>query len=133
MARTGGVGAGPDRVQLQEVLSNPVNNAIDAMEGTTDRDRLLRVKTAPRGHDAIAVEVQDTGTGFDPTRLDHLFDAFVTTKPHGTGLALATCRMIIELHGGKLTAESDGASGARFEFVLPTMAAGGAAGSGHRA
>jgi signal transduction histidine kinase len=79
----------------------------------------------------IAVEIQDTGPGIDPTRLGGIFDAFVTTKPHGTGLGLAICRMIIEHHGGKLTAASDGASGAHFEFVLPMLAVGRAAGPGH--
>jgi signal transduction histidine kinase len=121
------------RAQLQEVVANLVNNAIDAMEGTTDRDRLLRVKTAPRGRNAISVEIQDSGPGIDPARLEDIFDAFVTTKPHGTGLGLAISRMIIEHHGGKLTASSDGASGARFEFVLPLVAVEGAAGRGDRA
>jgi signal transduction histidine kinase len=116
------------RAQLQEVVVNLVNNAVDAMEGTTDRDRLLRVKTAPRGHDAIAVEIQDTGPGIDPSRLSDIFAAFATTKPHGTGLGLAICQTIIEQHGGKITATSDGLNGARFEFVLPAMQ--GVAGSG---
>ena len=52
-------------------------------------------------------------------RLASIFGAFVTTKAHGTGLGLAICRMIIEHHGGQLTASSDGESGALFEFVLP--------------
>lgn len=109
------------RAQLQEVVANLVNNAIDAMAGTTGRDRLLRVKTTPRGRGAIAVEIHDTGPGIDPTRLSDIFAAFTTTKPNGTGLGLAICQMIIERHGGKLTASSDGASGTRFEFVLPMM------------
>lgn len=114
------------RSQLQEVVTNLVTNAIEAMDGRTDRHRLLRVRSGRRGLNAVSVEIQDTGPGIDPTRLDDLFDAFVTTKPHGTGLGLAISRMIIEHHGGKLTAWSDGASGARFEFVLPTMVAEGA-------
>jgi len=109
------------RAQLQEVVLNLVNNAADAMEGTINRDRLLRVKTAARGHDAIAVEIQDTGPGIDPSRLSDIFAAFATTKPHGTGLGLAICQTIIKQHGGKITAASDGVSGARFEFVLPAM------------
>jgi signal transduction histidine kinase len=109
------------RAQLQEVVVNLVNNAVDAMDGTTNRDRLLRVKTTPRGRDAIAVEIQDTGPGIDPSRLSDIFAAFATTKPHGTGLGLAICQTIIEQHGGKIIAASDGVSGARFEFVLPAM------------
>jgi signal transduction histidine kinase len=121
------------RAQLQEVVANLVNNAIEAMESTTDRGRLLRVKTALNGRDAIAVEIQDTGPGIDPTRLSEIFDAFVTTKPHGTGLGLAICRMIIEHHGGELAASSDGASGALFRFILPMIAADGVIGRGPRA
>jgi signal transduction histidine kinase len=67
------------------------------------------------------VEIQDTGQGIDPARLDGIFTAFTTTKPKGTGLGLAICRVIIQQHGGTLAASSDGASGARFEFVLPMM------------
>jgi signal transduction histidine kinase len=109
------------RAQLQEVVANLVNNAIEAMEATSDRDRVLRLKTQLRGRDAIAVEIQDTGPGIDPKRLGEIFDAFVTTKPQGTGLGLAICRMIIDHHGGELTASSDGKSGAQFEVVLPVM------------
>jgi signal transduction histidine kinase len=79
------------------------------------------VKTGLRGRDGIAVEIQDSGPGIDPERLGGVFDAFVTTKPDGTGLGLAICRMIIEHHGGELTASSDGRSGAVFRFVLPSM------------
>jgi hypothetical protein len=63
--------------------------------------------------------VEDSGPGIDPEKLDGIFTAFVTTKSHGMGLGLAICRMIIEHHGGQLTASSDGKSGALFQFVLP--------------
>ena len=52
-------------------------------------------------------------------QLDKVFNTFVSTKVHGTGLGLAICRMIVEGHGGRLTASSDGKSGALFQFVLP--------------
>lgn len=121
------------RSQLQEVVTNLVNNAIEAMEGTIDRDRLLRVKSAQRGRDTVGVEVEDTGPGIDPGRLRDLFNAFSTTKPHGTGLGLAICRMIIERHDGRLTASSDGARGTCFEFVLPIIPVEGASDPRHRA
>jgi signal transduction histidine kinase len=107
------------RGQLQEVTINLVQNAIEAMDGTTDRSRVLRVRTELRGSDAIVVAVDDTGPGIDPKQLDDIFGAFVTSKSHGMGLGLAICRMIIEHHGGQLTASSDGKSGASFQFVLP--------------
>jgi signal transduction histidine kinase len=51
-----------------------------------------------------------------------MFEAFVTTKSRAMGLGLAISRMIVEQHGGQLTASSDGKNGALFQFVLPTVA-----------
>src|SRR5262245_41139208 len=107
------------RRQLEEVIFNLVHNAIDAMDATTDRDRVLQVRTEFNGHDSIAVAVRDSGPGIDPKRLDSIFGAFFTTKSHGMGLGLAICRMIIEHHGGQLTASSDGKNGSLFQFLLP--------------
>jgi nitrogen-specific signal transduction histidine kinase len=97
----------------------PIFNAIEAMETTSDRSRLLRVKTELRDRKVVAVVVQDSGPGIDSNKLPDLFTALVSTKPHGMGLGLAISRMIIDYHGGKLTALSDGKDGASFEFVLP--------------
>jgi signal transduction histidine kinase len=65
------------------------------------------------------VTIEDSGPGIDPAKLDGIFTAFVTNKSQGMGLGLAICRMIIEHHGGNLTASSDGKNGASFQFVLP--------------
>jgi signal transduction histidine kinase len=105
--------------QLREVVINLVQNAIEAMNSTINRSRVLRVTTEHRNRNEVAVIVEDSGPGIDQERLSDIFGAFVTTKAHGTGLGLAICRMIIEHHGGQLTASSDGINGARFEFVLP--------------
>jgi signal transduction histidine kinase len=105
--------------QLQEVVFNLAHNAIEAMDSTPDRNRILRVRTELQNDQAIAVSVQDTGPGIDPKQIDSIFGPFVTTKAQGTGLGLAICRMIVESHGGRLTATSDGGSGALFQFVLP--------------
>jgi signal transduction histidine kinase len=107
------------RRQLQQVIVNLVHNAVEAMAAVTDRPRVLQVRTQRYGPDAIALAVQDSGSGIDPRQIDGIFDTFVTTKSQGLGLGLAICRMIIERHGGNLTASSDGKSGALFQFVLP--------------
>jgi signal transduction histidine kinase len=109
-----------NRSQLQEVVSNLLVNAVEAMAATTDRNRVLCVRTELRGDDnTVAVVVQDSGPGIGKDRLDDLFTAFISTKPHGMGLGLGICRMIIDYHGGKLTALSDGKDGTSFQFVLP--------------
>jgi PAS domain S-box-containing protein len=107
------------RRQLEAVIANLVHNAIQAMDATIERDRILWVRTRTSGHDAITVAVQDSGPGIDPKRIDGIFGAFFTTKSHGMGLGLAICRTIIEHHGGHLTATSDGKNGSMFQFALP--------------
>jgi signal transduction histidine kinase len=107
------------RVQLQEVISNLVHNAIDAMAPIKVDRRTLKMRTKPDGGKTIIIEVEDSGHGIEPERLGSIFEAFVTTKPNGTGLGLAICKTIIERHGGRLTALSDGKNGALFQIVLP--------------
>jgi signal transduction histidine kinase len=105
--------------QLQEVILNLAQNALEAMDVTADRSRVLRIKSERPGPDAVVVAVEDSGPGVDPKQLESIFAAFVTTKSHGMGLGLAICRMIIEHHGGRLTALSDGKNGTSFQFALP--------------
>jgi signal transduction histidine kinase len=105
--------------QLQEVLVNLLQNAMEAMTAVKAGRRRLWLRTERHGDDAIIVEVKDSGPGINPANLNEIFDAFFTTKSHGTGLGLAICRMIIERHGGQLSASSDGTHGALFQFVLP--------------
>ena len=107
------------RSQLRQVILNLIHNAIESMDKTTDRNRVLRVTTKSNGRDEIIVEVEDSGAGINPRLLDSIFDPFITTKQDGMGLGLAICRMIIDRHGGKLSALSDGKNGARFHIVLP--------------
>jgi signal transduction histidine kinase len=106
-------------VQLREVILNLVRNAIDAMDSNNMDRRTLKLRTKSNGAKAIIMEVEDSGPGIKAERLGDIFEAFVTTKPHGTGLGLAICRRIIERHGGRLTALSDGKNGALFQIVLP--------------
>jgi PAS domain S-box-containing protein len=112
------------KTQLREVIFNLIDNALDAMNTTTRRNRELRIETALHGSDAIVVAIEDNGPGLDRKQLESIFDAFVTTKADGIGLGLAICRMIVENHGGQLSASSDGKSGAMFQCVLPIKSVG---------
>lgn len=109
--------------QLKEVLLNLVRNAIEAMDAVRDGSRVLQVRTGRDDRDQIVVAVEDSGPGIDPKKLDGIFDAFVSTKPQGMGLGLAICRMIIDHHGGQLSAWSGKKRGAVFQFILPTTKA----------
>lgn len=109
-----------DRVQLQQVMLNLLINAIQAMSDDSNDARDLLVSTRAAEPNGVLVVVQDTGPGFDPERVDRLFEAFYTTKPDGMGLGLAICRSIIEGHGGRMWASENRPQGAVFQFILPT-------------
>ena len=106
-----------DRVQLQQVLLNLMVNGIDAMKGV-DGTRELTLISQHAGSDQILVSVGDNGVGLPPD-MGQIFNAFFTTKPHGTGMGLAISRTIIESHGGRLWASSNSGPGATFHFTLP--------------
>lgn len=107
-----------DRVQLQQVLMNLMINSIDAMKAVNDK-RELTLTSQCDGSDQLLVAVSDTGIGLPP-EMGKIFDAFYTTKPHGTGMGLAISRAIIESHGGRMWATANSGRGATFYFTLPT-------------
>jgi signal transduction histidine kinase len=104
---------------LHEVFVNLIINSIEAMDSVDVDRRMVKVTTAVEAERAILVKIEDTGPGIGQESMEGIFEAFVTTKANGSGLGLAICRMIIEQHGGHLTASSDGSSGALFQFTLP--------------
>jgi len=110
-----------DPVQLQQVLMNLMINGIDAMKNT-DTTRELAIKSLRAETDEVVVSVNDTGVGLPLQRTEHIFNAFFTTKPHGTGMGLRISRSIIESHGGRLWAADNCPHGASFYFTLPTKA-----------
>lgn len=73
------------------------------------------------GEEAAEVKIADTGPGIPPDLLENLFDAFYTTKPtgKGTGLGLAVCRRIVELHHGAIRVENAPEGGAVVTILLP--------------
>ncbi len=107
-----------DRVQLQQVLMNLMINGIDAMKDVPGT-RELAIKSRRAETDQVLVSVSDTGVGLPPQQSDQVFEAFFTTKPHGTGMGLSISRTIVESHGGRLWAASNSPRGASFCFALP--------------
>jgi len=111
-----------DRVQLQQVLMNLIMNSIDAMKDV-DGTRELTIKSQRAENEQVLVSISDTGVGLPPQQADQIFNAFFTTKPHGTGMGLRISRSIIESHGGRLWAEDNSPRGASFCFTLPAATA----------
>lgn len=108
-----------DSIQLQQVILNLLMNAIEAMSTVADRPRTLLVRSEMLGSDQIHVSICDSGIGIRPEVMSRLFEPFFTTRSKGMGMGLSISRSIIEAHGGKLWAESDGGHGSVFQFTLP--------------
>jgi PAS domain S-box-containing protein len=107
-----------DRVQLQQVLMNLMINSIEAMKDV-DGTRELAIKSQRVDNEHVLVSVSDNGVGLPPHQTDQIFNAFFTTKPHGTGMGLRISRSIIESHGGRLWAADNSPRGASFYLTLP--------------
>jgi C4-dicarboxylate-specific signal transduction histidine kinase len=110
-----------DRVQLQQVLMNLIVNGVDAMRDV-DGPRELIIKSQPAENNELLLSVTDTGVGLPRHQVDQIFNAFFTTKTHGTGMGLRISRSIIESHGGRLWAADNSPRGASLCFTLPTKA-----------
>ena len=110
-----------DRVQLQQVLMNLMINGIEAMKDA-DGARELAIRSQRMQNEEMVVSVTDSGAGLPPQQTEQIFNAFFTTKPHGTGMGLRISRSIIESHGGRLWAADNSPRGASFCFSLPTKA-----------
>ena len=108
-----------DRVQLQQVIVNLIQNAIEAMSVIADRPRLLVIRSERLAPEQVLVAVQDSGIGIDRKNEKRIFDAFFTTKAQGTGMGLAISHSIVEAHGGRLWASANSAYGATIQFTLP--------------
>lgn len=108
-----------DRVQIQQVLTNLMRNAIEAMRESPQRELVIR--THIEGDQMMHVDVADTGPGIADEIADRLFQPFVTTKAGGMGIGLSISRRIIQSHGGDLSYRRNEAGGSTFSFVLPIV------------
>lgn len=109
-----------NRLQIEKVLINLVQNGIEAMReaGISPQAMTVAVRTGADGSMA-QVTVQDSGPGIDAQALHRIFDPFFTTKTAGLGMGLAISRAIVEAHGGQLWLEVGPGPGATFHFTLP--------------
>jgi signal transduction histidine kinase len=107
-----------NNTQLEEVVINLVNNAIQAMDMSTDGSRMVRISTELGDGETVSISVADTGPGIESSKISSIFEPFTTSKPNGTGLGLALSRMIVESHNGEISV-SNTERGAKFEVRLP--------------
>ncbi len=109
-----------DSSQLQQVILNILNNAIDAI----GKDGEINVKTKHNSKDEqIVITIADNGPGIPNDRLDRVFDPFFTTKEvgMGTGLGLSISHTIVEKLGGRIMVASEMGKGTAFTIYLPVI------------
>jgi two-component system sensor histidine kinase PilS (NtrC family) len=104
-----------DPKQLRQVFWNLCLNAIDAVEGKGTLDIYTEKK-----NNCVGIIFRDSGSGISKSDIEKIFYPFFTTKDSGTGLGLATAHKIVEEHGGKITARSEGErKGTTVSVILP--------------
>jgi two-component system, LuxR family, sensor kinase FixL len=112
-----------DRVQIQQVLTNLLRNAAEAIRDLPPECRRIRVGSCRIDEGQLEVSVSDRGRGFPEAMLARDYAPFLSTKgPQGMGIGLLICRRIVEAHGGTLTL-SNVEGGARVSFTLPSAPA----------
>jgi two-component system sensor kinase FixL len=85
--------------------------------------RELLVISQNYGKEKILIQVRDSGVGIDPSRIDEIFQSFITSKPDGMGMGLPISRSIVEAHGGELSAVPNEGAGTTFRFSLRARSA----------
>ena len=112
-----------DRIQLQQLVLNLINNAVDALAGVTDHARELGIETKSTADGHVTITVTDSGRGFADTDMEKPFQAFYSTKLDGMGMGLAICRTIVAAHRGSIRALPRIPHGAILEVDLPPRSA----------
>jgi signal transduction histidine kinase len=108
-----------DRLQIEQLVMNLVQNAGRALQRVSDRSRRVRVTTRA-GAEGWTLVVEDNGPGIEPSIAGMIFEPLFTTEETGLGLGLSICKSIVEGHHGTISVEErDTGPGARFRIVLP--------------
>jgi signal transduction histidine kinase len=109
-----------DRVQLQQVILNLVQNSIDAIDSAGQTEGRIRItgsllQNPPR----VEIAVSDNGAGIAPALAERLFEPLTTSKREGLGLGLSICATIVQSHHGRLWLQSGAPGATEFRFWLP--------------
>ncbi len=106
-----------DADMLKQVL---LNLFINAQQATSDGGDLM-IRTSRQEKDAV-IQISDTGSGIAPDKLPHIFDAYYSSRPQGSGLGLPTAKKIIQAHKGSISVDSELGKGTSFTIRLPMHA-----------
>lgn len=109
-----------DPHQIQQVLINLAINGMDAMAGISTPQELT-IRSFRETESEALISVEDRGAGVPDGMAGRIFEPFFTTKPNGTGMGLAICRSIVEMHDGRIWAENGPGGGAAFRFTVRTQ------------
>lgn len=107
-----------DRSSLEHIFNNLILNAIESMDGQTDKSLTVSLIPSP---DLSSVEcsIEDTGCGIQSELLEKIFEPYFTDKSKGNGLGLDIVKSYLDQHGGRIQVESRVGSGSRFTVSLP--------------
>lgn len=104
-----------DRRQLQQMLMNLIENALDALSAGGE----MSLRASPGGDNRVMLEMHDTGPGIPAQIRGKIFNLYFTTKAKGTGIGLSLVQRIVDEHGGVITVESVPENGTIFRILLP--------------
>jgi len=106
-----------DRLQLEVILRNLINNASDSVSDLPVGQRKISIQSKELSGSRVSIRVEDSGLGISKDQVGNLFEAFQSSKSHGMGLGLVISRAIAQAHGGDLVAEAS--VGGVFILTLP--------------
>jgi len=108
-----------DHVLIEQALLNIVRNAIEAMEGINEEQRVLTINSILNNSNEIELEISDTGPGMSGKQIKKAFESFYTTKPSGMGMGLSITQTIVKSHGGRIWAIPNENGGTTFVLTIP--------------
>ena len=108
--------------ELQQVVLNLINNAIDSLKSTDNLEKTITIR-GEHTSSGIQISIEDTGSGIDEKNQAHMFELLSTTKGSGMGIGLWLCKHIVNRHGGSIWFESSPGTGTTLFVSLPLIAA----------